>query len=52
MFQGENPHAWIFRVDCYFTINQLKEAEQLTAAAICLDEDALAWFHWADNRRQ
>ncbi|EXB74399.1 hypothetical protein L484_004218 [Morus notabilis] len=44
VFDGVNPEGWVYRVEHYFTLNRLTEEEKLSAAAIALDQEALAWF--------
>ncbi|KAH9751882.1 phosphatidylinositol N-acetylglucosaminyltransferase subunit A [Citrus sinensis] len=37
IFEGEDAYGWVYRVECYFTINGLSEREKLMAAALCLE---------------
>ncbi|XP_062073590.1 uncharacterized protein LOC133777856 [Humulus lupulus] len=52
LFAGENPEGWVFRVERFFLLNRLSEAEMLEAAKIGLDGDALTWFQWENSHRQ
>ena len=50
IFEGEDPLGWIFRVERYFTVNGVTEAERLDAAVVSLEGKALAWFQWMEAR--
>ena len=50
VFEGEDAHGWIYRVERYFAVNGLTEDEKLTAAALCLEGKALAWYQWCEQR--
>lgn len=43
-FEGEDTHSWVYRVERHFSINSLTDRMKLTAAAICLEGRALAWY--------
>lgn len=45
-FEGTNPDGWIFRAERYFKFYRLGEDEQLEAAVVYLDRDALLWYQW------
>lgn len=50
VFEGEDAHGWIYRVERYFLVNGLTEGERLMAAALCLEGKALAWYQWRETR--
>ena len=52
LFFGDNPDGWVFRVERFYLLNRLSEAEMLEAAIIGLDGDALTWFQWENSRRR
>ena len=37
VFKGEDPLVWIFRVERYFTVNEISEAEILKSTTVCLE---------------
>lgn len=43
VFGGEDAHEWIYRVERYFKLQGINRREQLRAAALCLEGEALAW---------
>ena len=51
IFEGGDAYGWVYRVECYFTINGLSERETLMAVALCLEGKALAWFQWREQRQ-
>ncbi|KAI0493558.1 hypothetical protein KFK09_023677 [Dendrobium nobile] len=51
VFEGEDGHGWIYKVERYFAVNGLTEDEKLTAAGLCLEGKALAWYQWRDKRK-
>ncbi|KAL8118331.1 hypothetical protein AgCh_016023 [Apium graveolens] len=50
-FEGNNPDGWILRAERYFKFYRLSEDEQVEAAVVSLDGDALLWYQWEHNRR-
>ncbi|KAI0510225.1 hypothetical protein KFK09_010826 [Dendrobium nobile] len=50
IFEGEDGHGWIYKVERYFAVNGLTDDEKLTAAGLCLEGKALAWYQWRDRR--
>lgn len=50
LFEGEDPLGWIFRVERYFVVNGVTEAEKLEAAVVSLEGRALSWFQWTEAR--
>lgn len=51
MFNGTDPDGWIFRAERYIALQRFEEKEKVVIAGICMEGEALAWFHWADSRR-
>ncbi|KAH0433646.1 hypothetical protein IEQ34_026990 [Dendrobium chrysotoxum] len=51
IFEGEDAHGWIYKVERYFAVNGLTEEERLTAAGLCLEGKACSWYQWRDMRR-
>ncbi|KAG5598550.1 hypothetical protein H5410_029920 [Solanum commersonii] len=45
VFEGDDPLGWIFRVERYFAVNEISEAERLQAEGVCLEEKALSWYY-------
>ncbi|GJZ61025.1 hypothetical protein Tco_0617162 [Tanacetum coccineum] len=43
LFDGEDAYGWIYRVERYFEIQELPLQEQLRAAALCMEDEALSW---------
>ncbi|GJX32127.1 hypothetical protein Tco_0241982 [Tanacetum coccineum] len=43
VFVGEEAYGWIYRVERYFEIQGLPQHEQLRAAALCMEGEALSW---------
>ncbi|PWA72590.1 hypothetical protein CTI12_AA104190 [Artemisia annua] len=50
LFEGEDAYGWIYRVERYFEIQGLPPQEQLRAAALCMEGEALAWYRWSEGR--
>lgn len=48
IFEGEDGHWWIYRVERYITVNRLTKKERLKAVSLCLEGKALAWYQWRD----
>ncbi|GJT11038.1 ankyrin repeat-containing protein [Tanacetum coccineum] len=44
VFEGEDAYGWIYRVERYFEIQGLPQQEQLRAAALCMEGEALSWY--------
>lgn len=51
LFFGENPDGWIMRAERFFSFYKLTEGEQLEAAIVAMDGDALLWFQFENGRR-
>ena len=50
IFEGDDPHEWLYRVERYFTVNGIFDEKRVGAATICLEGSALAWFQWCKQR--
>ncbi|GJT02163.1 putative mitochondrial protein [Tanacetum coccineum] len=46
IFEGDDAHGWIYRVDPYFEVQGVIRRERLRAAALCLEGESLAWYKW------
>ena len=52
IFEGSDPDGWIFRVERYFEINDLRADEKLRAVIVCMEGKALAWYNWEEGHHQ
>ncbi|GJY21422.1 putative mitochondrial protein [Tanacetum coccineum] len=50
IFKGEDAYGWIYRMERYFHIQGIEATDQLTAAELCLEGQALSWYRWSDGR--
>ncbi|GKC79904.1 hypothetical protein Tco_1130678, partial [Tanacetum coccineum] len=50
LFDGEDAYGWIYRVERYFEIQELPLQEQLRAAALCMEGEALSWYRWSEGQ--
>ncbi|GJW50723.1 ankyrin repeat-containing protein [Tanacetum coccineum] len=50
LFDGEDSHGWIYKVERYFEVQDIKLREQLRAAVLCMERQALSWFRWSEAR--
>ncbi|PWA87815.1 Ankyrin repeat-containing protein [Artemisia annua] len=50
LFEGEDAYGWIYRVERYFEIQGIPQQEQLRAAALCMEGEALSWYRWSEGR--
>ncbi|GJU72446.1 ankyrin repeat-containing protein [Tanacetum coccineum] len=50
LFDGEDSHGWIYKVKRYFEVQDIKPREQLRATVLCMEGQALSWFHWSEAR--
>lgn len=48
LFSGENPIRWLFKLECYFSVNAIEEGGKLEAALVC--DKALNWYQWLEVR--
>lgn len=46
IFDGTNPDGWILSAERFFHFYRLGEEDQLEAAIVALDGDALLWYQW------
>ena len=50
LFDGTNPDGWILRAERFFHFYRLGEEDQLEAAIVALEGDALLWYQWERQR--
>ncbi|GKB33008.1 ankyrin repeat-containing protein [Tanacetum coccineum] len=50
LFDREDSHGWIYKVERYFEVKDIKPREQLRAAVLCMKGQALSWFHSSEAR--
>ncbi|GJS17253.1 ankyrin repeat-containing protein [Tanacetum coccineum] len=50
LFDGDDSHSWIYKVERYFEVEDIEPGEQLRAAILCMEGQALAWFRWSEAR--
>ncbi|GJW37922.1 hypothetical protein Tco_0060842 [Tanacetum coccineum] len=50
VFEGKDAYGGIYRVEWYFEIQGLPQQEQLRAAALCMEGEALSWYKWSEGR--
>ncbi|GKD06305.1 ankyrin repeat-containing protein, partial [Tanacetum coccineum] len=50
IFEGDDAHGWIYRVERYFEVQGVIRRERLRAAALCLEGEALAWYKWYEQQ--
>ncbi|GKF42299.1 hypothetical protein Tco_0125641 [Tanacetum coccineum] len=50
VFEGEDAYGWIYSVERYFEIQGIPQHEQLRAAALCKEGEALSWYRWSEGR--
>nr|GFA71301.1 ankyrin repeat-containing protein [Tanacetum cinerariifolium] len=50
LFDGEDSHGWIYKVERYFEVQDIQPREQLRAAVLCMKGQALSWFRLSEAR--
>nr|GEW21131.1 ankyrin repeat-containing protein [Tanacetum cinerariifolium] len=50
LFDGEDSHGWIYMVERHFEVQDIQPREQLRAAVLCMEGQALSWFRWSVAR--
>ncbi|GJU14254.1 ty3-gypsy retrotransposon protein [Tanacetum coccineum] len=50
LFDGEDAYGWIYRVERYFEIQGITQQEQSRAAVLCMEGEALLWYHWSEGQ--
>lgn len=50
VFNDDDVQGWLIRVERYFRVNEVKEAEKLNAVVITLEDRALNWFQWWEDQ--
>lgn len=49
-FHGDDdPYAWAFRINHYFSFHNTAEAQRLQIVCLYLDGKALCWFRWLET---
>ena len=51
IFTGENPDGWLLRAEWFFDIHKYSDTEQMEAAVVTFEGDALLWYQWENKRR-
>ena len=50
LFEGDNPHGWLFQAERYFSYCAIAEEDKVMVASIYLEGQALCWFQWVDTK--
>ncbi|KAF7825234.1 1-phosphatidylinositol-3-phosphate 5-kinase [Senna tora] len=50
LFDGDEAIGWFFKVERYFSLNQMQEGEKLEAVAVCMEGKVLNWLQWLETR--
>nr|GFA09856.1 ankyrin repeat-containing protein [Tanacetum cinerariifolium] len=50
LFDGDDSHGWIYKVERYFEVQDIQPREQLRAAVLCMKGQALSWFRLSEAR--
>ncbi|GJS21363.1 putative mitochondrial protein [Tanacetum coccineum] len=50
LFDGKDAYGWIYRVERYFEIQGIPQQEQLRVAILCMEGEALSWYHWSKGQ--
>nr|GEU65699.1 ankyrin repeat-containing protein [Tanacetum cinerariifolium] len=50
IFEEEDAYGWIYHMERYFHIQGIEATDQLTAAELCLEGQALSWYRWSDGQ--
>ncbi|XP_061340175.1 uncharacterized protein LOC133286741 [Gastrolobium bilobum] len=49
LFEGKNPHLWIFKCEMFFRIQQIPEELKVELAGLRMEGAAASWFQWIHN---
>ena len=49
-FNGLDPLGWLARAQQYFQINHMPDSLELQLALVCMEDIALHWAHWLEDR--
>lgn len=49
-FDGEEAESWVMRIEQYFELEELTEAEKLRSVRMCFLGEALVWYCWERER--
>nr|GEU51305.1 fumarate hydratase 1, mitochondrial [Tanacetum cinerariifolium] len=50
LFDGEDSHGWIYKVERYFEVQDIEPREQLRETVLCMEGQALSCFRWSEAR--
>ncbi|KAL4568635.1 hypothetical protein LXL04_024250 [Taraxacum kok-saghyz] len=50
-FDGTDPDGWILQAERYFAIYQLINEEQIEAAILSLNGEAVSWYRWSNKQQ-
>lgn len=48
--EGENVDGWLHHVERYFMVNWVTKRDKLDVAILCLEGEALDWYHWKEDQ--
>nr|KAJ0197601.1 hypothetical protein LSAT_V11C700383600 [Lactuca sativa] len=51
IFSGEDVQGWVYRIERYFEVQEVKRKERLKVVAVCLEGPPLSWYRWQDSRK-
>ncbi|OIT26004.1 hypothetical protein A4A49_55957, partial [Nicotiana attenuata] len=51
-FNGDDPAAWVFQVERYFTRYNIFPDHKLSLASLYMDGEALDWYCWLVRNKQ
>ncbi|KAL6495833.1 hypothetical protein OROGR_030396 [Orobanche gracilis] len=46
IFSGDDAYGWTHRLERYFELRSVPEAEKLRATLVAMEGRALSWYHW------
>ena len=52
IFRGEDAYSWLDRIEQYFALRAVPEAEWISVAAYAVEGRALTWFRWWEPSTQ
>ncbi|GJX55769.1 hypothetical protein Tco_0285666 [Tanacetum coccineum] len=50
LFDGDDAHGCNYKAERYFEVIEVDPREQLRAAVLCMEGQALSWFRWSEAR--
>nr|GEV10325.1 ankyrin repeat-containing protein [Tanacetum cinerariifolium] len=45
-----DAHGWVYKAERYFEVIDVDPREQLRAAVLCMEGQALSWFRWSEAK--